>query len=327
MQTNLTTAVSAQLPAHLAAVIGKGGGVSAAALSGVASSALRLVANQGRWRIKEGSTESVLPTLTLDVIIVGAVPGSTKSYYATAYNASDEKDAKQPDCSSLYGDVPDPGCPSPQASSCAACPQNQWGSKIANGKEVKACSDYRRVALVAASDTDTMYQANIPPASIKFWIKYVKELNMRGLDVSHVITRLSLQDHLWQFERVDYVSAEQFAVTGGLQDTPMMQEVLGTSLRSPVVVTAALRAPTPAPAIAAPAPAPAPVEKAVQANPARGFGKPTPAPAPAMQVVPQPTVEQAAVAAQPAVTVAAPGAGLDSLTAELGALIGGAPDV
>jgi hypothetical protein len=317
MQNNLPALQNTQLPAHLvAAIASKQLAVTSDALVGMTvSSAIRLVANQGRFRIKEGAVETVLPDLYLDTTIVGALPGVTKSYYAVGYNPADDKANKQPDCASLYGDVPDANSPSKQCATCAACPQNAWGSKIANGKEIKACSDYRRIAVIAATDPETIYQANIPPASIKNWTKYVKTLAQRGLDVSMVVTRLSLQEHMWVFDFAGCVDAEQYAAVQTLVGSPQVADVMGISGPRPSVpsLAAPVSSVAVAPAsVAAPVPTPPPAPAAVAAPaPAKGFGK----------------KGAAAPAAPASVVVAGAGNGLDDLAAELGALIGGKADL
>lgn len=319
MSSNLPALATSQLPAYLMEAMKQPSQVMSDALTGLLSGgALRLVANQGRFRIKDGSTETVLNELSLDVIIVGAVPGVTKSFYLKAYNPKDDAEQKQPDCASLYGDVPDADSPNKQATSCAACPKNQWGSKVTEGgSEIKACSDYRRVALVSVDDPETLYQANIPPASIsKLWKPYLKELAMRGVDISMVKTRISLDDHQWVFQFAGFIDAEQFAATRAIPKAAIT-EVLGltgrpapAALPAPAAPAAAAPAPTPTPA---PAAAPAPAPEA----PARGFGKKKAATA----------ATATPAAATATVSVAPAGSAIDALSAELGALIGGAPDV
>lgn len=321
MQTNLPALQTTNLPAHLAAAIaGKQLTVSANALVATSSGgAIRIVANQGRWRVKDGSTETVLPDLFLDAIFVGALPGVTKAFYIKAYvPGADNNDG--PDCASLLGDVPDAESPHKQAATCAECAQNAWGSKVTPaGVEIKACSDYRRTAIIAADDPDVVYQANIPPASIKDWVKYIKELSQRGVDVSMVVTRLTLDDHKWVFAFNGFANAEQYAAVQELAGSPAVEDVLGTLGRK--AAPAAL--PAPAQQAAAPAPAPtpaaAPAPAPEPATPAKGFGKKKGAAAAA--AVTQP--------AQAAATVVVAGAssGLDSLAAELGNLINGAADV
>lgn len=316
MQTNLPSIATSQLPAHLAAVIGQVRTVNANALVGAASGALRLVANQGRWRIKDGSSEIVLPDLTLDTIVVGALPGITKNFYAKAYVPGAENN-DEPDCHSLKGDVPDADCPNKQCDSCAACPQNAWGSKVTPaGVDIKACSDYRRTAMIAADDPETVYQASVPPASIKDWIKYTKELENRGVDVSMVITRLSLDEHKWVFAFAGFASAEQYEAVKELVGSPKVDMVLGLTgvpkAPKPVAIAA------PKPTVVVPPPAPAPVA-APAAAPAKGFGKKGNGAAAAAPVAPP-------VAPAGSVSVSS-GGGLEGLAAELGNLIGGAADM
>ncbi len=331
MQTNLPVLTNTTVPAHLAAFVGAPSAAMQAAMTGMSSGrALRLVANQGRFRIKDGAAETVLPDLFLDIVIVGAVAGVTKSYYSTAFKPGDEKENKQPDCASLLGDVPDATALHKQSSNCASCPQNQWGSEVANGKEIKACSDYRRVALVSADDPETVYQANIPPASIKNWTKYVKDLAIRGVDIAIVKTRISLVEHMWTFQFAGYVDAMQHAAVQQLLGSAIVTDVLGLTGRAPALPVSVPAPAAPAAArqagidgthsaphlggvsqVVAPAPAPAPV--ADTPAPSRGFGKKgaaAQAPAPAPVAVPTANVQ-----------VAAASSGLDALASELGALL------
>lgn len=312
---NLPALATAQLPAFLAAAM-QNRSTNQALLTGLstAGSVLRLVANQGRFRIKDGGTETILPDLYLDTIIIGGVPGATRAFYATAYKPSDEKENKQPDCASLRGDVPDANSPNKQAVSCAACPQNVWGSKISpTGSEIKACSEYRRIALVAADDPDTLYQANIPPASIsKSWTKYLKEMDLRGIDLAMVKTRISLQEHVWKFDYAGFINEEQLASIQRLLSSSAVDDILGLSA-TPAAAAPAAAAPAPAPAPAKPkmVPAAPPAPTPEPPAPARGFGK-----------------KNGAAAAAPVVqNVAVPSEAMSALTAELGNLIGGAADL
>lgn len=326
MQTTntLPSIATAQMPAFLMNRAATSQ-VMAAAMTGLGgSSVLRLVANQGRFRIKDGSTETVLPDLFLDTIIIGALPGVTKTFYMTSYTVGDDKANKQPDCSSLLGDVPDANVPNKQAESCAACPQNAWGSKISNGKEVKACSDYRRVALVSADDPDTVYQANIPPASIKAWGNYIKELRMRGAAVDQVITRISLQEHLWTFNFAGFINEGQFNSISEQQQGTQINDILGLTNR-PVALPAPAAPAAPVVPIAAPiqaAPQAVPQPAPAAAAPAKGFGKKNGAGA-----APAAPVQAVAPAAPANVQVAAANTGLDGLANELSALLGGSPDL
>ena len=103
------------------------------------------------WRIKHGGEEVPVtddndnPIPGLEVVILKASKDVSKIYYAKKYSEGDEG---EPDCYSLDGIRPDSGANNKQASGCAACPHNQWGSRITdNGKKAKACSDNRRIAV------------------------------------------------------------------------------------------------------------------------------------------------------------------------------------
>lgn len=110
------------------------------------------------WRIKYQGDEVKVrnadgdPAAAVRVIILGANPNMSKIFYAKNYQ---EGDSGKPDCWSTDGKTPDSGVPDPQASHCATCPQNQFGSRVTDaGKEIKACGDSRRLAVVPAGDTE-----------------------------------------------------------------------------------------------------------------------------------------------------------------------------
>ena len=140
--------VNIQVPAHLAGRVGVPSMLGAALTGGLSSgqSFPRISIKASRFRIVEGDTETVLDSTTLDVVIVGANPRLSKTWYAKAW----DKDAEPtgPDCFSLDGIGPDPESTDPQNDMCASCPQNAWGSKVTpTGQQVKACSDNKRLAV------------------------------------------------------------------------------------------------------------------------------------------------------------------------------------
>lgn len=130
----------------------------------------------------------------LDVIVVKASPLLSKIYYASAYNEGDDN---APDCWSIDGVVPDAQAPQKQCTTCAACPQNMWGSKITpQGNRTKACADSRRLALVPAGDPMNVNwggvtMLRVPPASLADLATYGNSLQAAGLPYQAVITRLS----------------------------------------------------------------------------------------------------------------------------------------
>ena len=95
----------------------------------------------------------------LEVVIINALPKVSREYYSTEY---EEGNTRLPDCWSNLGDKPEAGCESPQASSCAMCPQNVKGS---GGGERRACKFQRRLAVMVPGDNN-VYQWKIPAGSL-----------------------------------------------------------------------------------------------------------------------------------------------------------------
>jgi hypothetical protein len=131
----------------------------------------------------------------LDVVVVGALPKVSRVFYTGKYDPKAE--AEPPVCWSNLGDVPDPKAPEPQASSCAACPQNIKGSGD-NG--TRACRYQRRLAvLLAGDDSGDIYQLNIPAKSlfgkgvgnVHPFESYVSYLRAHNEMVDTVVTNVS----------------------------------------------------------------------------------------------------------------------------------------
>jgi len=296
--------VNMQVPAHLASRVGVPSILGAALTGGLSSgqSFPKISIKSSRFRIKEGDTETVLESTTLDVVIVGANPRLSKTWYAKAW----DKDAEPlaPDCFSLDGVSPDPESSDPQNDLCASCPQNAWGSKVTDsGQQIKACSDRKRLAVVAADDpSGPVYLLEVTPAALKGLNQYQKELSVRGIPPEIVKTRVSFDTDAsfpkLKFTFGGFLDADVQEVVDGLFGTDQVKEITGESLRQPVAVPQ-LKAPAPAPVapkpavkaaapVVEPAPAPAP---APAAAPKRGFGAPkaakSAAPAPAAAPAPQ----------------------------------------
>lgn len=95
--------VNIQIPAHLASRVGVPSVLGAALTGGLSSGQVfpRISIKASRFRIKEGDTETVLDSTTLDVVIVGANPRLSKTWYAKSWDKDAEPAA--PDCYSLDG--------------------------------------------------------------------------------------------------------------------------------------------------------------------------------------------------------------------------------
>ena len=229
-----------------------------------------------------------LPLMCLETVIINANPNLVKTFYPGDFKDGDDS---EPACSSDNGVTPDPHIAAPQSSVCATCPQNQWGSKVSksSGKDVKACTDSKRLAVLPSADLS--YKAlglAITPAALTDWGKYVKALSERGIPVNSVVTNITF-DHTASFPKLQFaynrfLTAEEYAKVQAraLGDdvkaiVSPTRQVAAPALAAPVAALAPALAP--APALVAPPvqPAAAPIPPVQPAPPATGFGATAPA--------------------------------------------------
>jgi hypothetical protein len=321
--------VNIQVPAHLVGRVGVPSVLAASLTGGLSSgqSFPRISIKGARFRIVEGDTETVLESTNLDVVIVGANPRLSKTWYAKQW----DKDAEPtgPDCFSLDGVGPDPESESPQNDLCASCPQNAWGSKVTpSGQQIKACSDNKRLAVVAADDASgPTYLLSVTPAALKGLNQYQKELSVRGIPPEIVKTRVSFDTDAsfpkLKFTFGGFLDADVQEVVDGLFGSEQVKEITGETPKTPVAVPQIAKAPAPAPVapkpavkaaapVEEPAPAPAPAQAAA---PKRGFGASKPAATPA-------AAAPAAKPAKPAAAAPVAAAAATSLADEIAALVG-----
>lgn len=174
--------------------------MNAAAQQGVQAS-FAVIGYKGRnWRVRYRGEDNLLkdgrgaPVPSLDVIIVGVAPNISKQWYEKRYS---EGDNAAPDCFSVNGATPDPASPKRQCATCAACPHNQWGSRVTEGgKKAKACQDSRRLAVVPFGDPKNdsyggPMMLRIPPMSLNQLANYAGQLERKGASLEFVGTRLS----------------------------------------------------------------------------------------------------------------------------------------
>ena len=315
--------VNVQIPAHLAGRVGVPSVLGAALTGGLSSgqSFPRISIKGSRFRIVEGDTETLLDSTTLEVVIVGANPRLSKTWYATQWDANAEPSA--PDCFSLDGITPSLEATDPQNDLCVTCPHNAWGSKVTpTGQQVKACSDNKRLAIVAADDPEgTIYLLSVTPAALKGLNQYQKELSVRGIPPEIIKTRVSFDTDAsfpkLKFTFGGFLSAEVQAIVDHLFGTDQVKEITGENRDDKVVEVPAKKvAAEPVKEVAA-----EPV-KEVAAKPAKEV-----AAKPAKEVAAKPAKEVAAktrgfnstkeVAAKPNLTPEA-----TSLADEIAALIG-----
>lgn len=313
--------VNVQVPAHLASRIGQPSVLAQSMAGGLGSggeSIPRISIKGARFRIVEGDTETVLDTTAIDVIIVGANPRLSKTWYAKAWTPDSEPQA--PECFSLDGVSPDPQSTQPQNDLCASCPQNAWGSKVTpQGQQIKACADKKRLAVVSADDpTGPTYLLEVTPAALKGLNQYQKELAHRGIAPEIVRTRVTFDTDAsfpkLKFGFGGFNEADAQEAVDPLFGSLQVKEITGENPRQPVAVpqiaaaAPAPVAPKPAVKVAEPQPAPTPAEP--PAAPKRGFGA-------TKQAAPK-AAAPAAPAAAPAAAPMAAAALADSIAALVG---------
>jgi hypothetical protein len=295
-----------QVPAHLAARMGKPSALAQALAGGIAGGGdfPRISIKGARFRIVEGGAETVLNQTTLDVVVVGANPRLSKAWYGKEWNKDSEPTA--PDCYSLDGVSPHPDATNPQCDLCASCPHNAWGSKIApNGQQLKACSDKKRLAVVAADDAEgPVYLLEVTPAALKGLNAYQKELSMRGIAPEIVRTRVSFDTDAsfpkLQFGFGGFLDADTMAAVDDLFGSDKVKEITGeVQAEKPAALPPPAARPSPV-RQAAPAPAPEPeAEEEPAPQPKRGFGAAKPA---AATPAAKPAAAKPAAKPAPAVT-------------------------
>ena len=274
-----------QLPAHLqtvdtAALIAA---TNAAAAAGIKTGGFpRISIKGGKFHIVDGGEttpllnpptapgQPALPMMLLEAVIVDANPAIVKTYYPGDFKDGDDS---EPTCSSDNGVVPDSHIAVPQNSVCATCPKNQWGSKIskASGKEVKACSDSKRLAILPAGDLN--YKAlglSITPAALTDWGKYVKALTDRSIPVAAVVTNITF-DHTASFPKLQFAFGRLLEPA---EFAKVRERAKGDDIRTIVTI---MRAPVAAP-LALPAPAQLAVASAAPAEADKAHPSGTPPP-------------------------------------------------
>lgn len=275
-----------QIPAHLAKHVGTPSALNQALGTGIGGGGdnfPRISIKGSRFRIVEDGTESVLDSTSLEVVIVGANPRLSKTWYATQWTP--EAEPSSPDCFSLNGVSPHPDSTDPQNDLCASCPQNAWGSKVTpQGKEIKACADQKRLAVVAADDPEgPVYLLQVTPAALAGLGKFQKDLSIRGIPAEIVRTKISFDTDAsfpkLKFEFGGFIDEDTQAAVEKLFGTDEVKLITGENDAASTAKLAAPEpvAPKPAVKVAEPAPAvvePAPAEatEPEPAAPKRGFG-------------------------------------------------------
>ena len=193
MATKLIPFESASLPAFLQETFGitndlivsGGGGFPTVSIKGKV------------FTLKRGDEKTLItnaddePARSLEVVILKAGPAGdklAKVYYKSGY--TEGSDAK-PLCYSNDGIAPSINATEPQCKTCAACPQNVWGSHVSeDGKKGKACSDSKRLAIAPAGQINDPMLMRVPAASLKALTAFGQQLAKRGVPYQAVVAKI-----------------------------------------------------------------------------------------------------------------------------------------
>jgi hypothetical protein len=203
------------------------------------------------WRVvHQGESRPVTapgtnhPAPSIDVVLVAATPGLSKVYYQGAYvEGSDDA----PACFSHDGVRPDSSIQGPQASSCALCPHNVWGSKITeNGKQTKACADSKRLAILPAGHESLPEDAKVamlvnemfggpmlfrvPAASMSDLAGFDGAMGQMGFKLHAMVTRMSFDIDMAypkiKFEPVRPLTVGEFQKILEWRESQQVQDML-----------------------------------------------------------------------------------------------------
>ncbi len=153
------------------------------------------------WRIRKSGEETNYvdangdAVQSLEFVLVKANPIFSKVFYKAVF---EEGSTGKPDCWSADGIEPDANVLEPVCKTCAACPNNAWGSRVSDtGKKGKKCADRRRVAVVGPADLAARgidcekFLLHIPAGSLKGLSEFAeKVLKPKGIPYYAVVTRI-----------------------------------------------------------------------------------------------------------------------------------------
>ena len=308
------------------------------------------------WSIRHRGEERTLmrpdgdgPRNSVEVVILKAGTNKSKIWYQNGYV---EGSTEAPDCFSTNGLTPDPQSKAAQCTTCAACPHNQWGSRITPaGKKGKACQDAKRAAIAPLQDIpNEMFGGpmllRVPAASLQALATYAEQLKGMGYHYFAVGTRISFvateSYPKFEFSPIRLLTDAEAEQVLHFRDSAQVQRILAEGetfaapQQAPVPALQFEQPPQPQPqqqAVQQTVQAPAPQQTVVQPQQAAamgGFG----VTAPAQQVqqtqqVQAPVVQPAPAAPVQTVTpevttapAAAPSGAEQSFDAKLDALLG-----
>ena len=271
--SNLIPFDSAKLPASIA----KAFSVSFDDFSTGQKGGFPVISIKGKvFHIKRGDEKTLVtkpdsdgePAASLEVIVLKTHPGVAKTYYSKGFS---EGSVEKPDCYSNDGTAPAADAQSPQAKKCAACPHNQWGSKITeDGKKGKSCADVKRLAVAPAGQINDPMLLRVPAASLKTWDQYVDLLKKRGVPPPAVVTKVgfdyTVAHPALTFKPIGFIDEAMAVEVKEVLDTDAVQNIIGGAPSAAEVDNGEAETPKvaakPAPVAEDDTPAPAPKKSA-----------------------------------------------------------------
>ena len=232
--SNLIPFDSAKLPASIA----KAFSISFDDFSTGQKGGFPVISIKGKvFHIKRGDEKTLVtkpdgdgePAASLEVIVLKTHPGVAKTYYSKGFS---EGSVEKPDCYSNDGTAPAADAQSPQAKKCAACPHNQWGSKITeDGKKGRSCADVKRLAVAPAGQINDPMLLRVPAASLKTWDQYVDLLKKRGVPPPAVVTKVgfdyTVAHPALTFKPVGFIDEAMAVEVKEVLDTDVVQNIIG----------------------------------------------------------------------------------------------------
>lgn len=224
----------------------------------------------------------------VDCVVIDALERTSKIFYDKPFDPGANQ-YEPPACFSDNGIAPSRNASKPQSSTCAACPQAAWGSKVStvSGKGVKACADIQKIAILVPG-YEMPFLLRVPPNSRTNFRGYVNKFIGQPIDVCDVTTRITFEPGgigTLHFDAIGYIDEATFGQREKLSAAHATDSMVG---RTDLPREGALAAPVPQaqieqqvqpPAPFVPAPAAQPVAFAPQPNPPAASQTPTATPA------------------------------------------------
>lgn len=215
---NDLTVAKSKLPAHL-----KNKAVSENAFGAAVSlGGFPVISIKGKvFHVQRGDERELIsipddpdePARSLELVIVGINNAKSKVFYEKGYT---EGSTDAPTCYSNDGVAPAIDAEEKQAKKCAACPHNQWGSRITeSGGKGKLCQDSMRLAVCPSGQLNDPMLLRVPATSLKTLGNYGTTLAKRAVAPEYVITKVGFDFDVSHpaltFKATKFVDEDQLA--------------------------------------------------------------------------------------------------------------------